>query len=378
MKNYMNWIRLIGFNIAFGIVLFFLTDFFITRYIFDRSFEEKKYRISHPIYHHTFKSDFKGIGYFGDYSYPMCTDSWGFKSSCNGAGESYVSADIAFIGDSFVEGVGLKFDDTFVGRFAEANPTYRIVNMGVASYSPSVYFKKVENLLRNGFRFGHLVVFIDISDVHDEAARYIENVDGTLSTKDNNEIPLFENLKTFVKYNFYLFSNLYMTVHDALASMAPGDNEEVFDPLRSRWTIDEGTDGYGILGVKGGISKSLLYMTKLHTMLDAHDIKLSVGLYPWPAQLREMGRDNYNNTHSDIWNEFCLKRCSLFIDINNDFNELVKSYGYRKVYQDYYLSGDVHFNEKGNGLIYNAIERSISLSDDSDFFEGKPIPQIDL
>ena len=44
-----------------------------------------------------------------------------------------------FIGDSFTEGVGLKFNETFVGIFKD-NSNSSVANLGVQSYSPIIYF----------------------------------------------------------------------------------------------------------------------------------------------------------------------------------------------------------------------------------------------
>ena len=48
--------------------------------------------------------------------------------------------DIAFIGDSFTEGVSLEYKNTFVGQISNYLSNYKIANLGVVSYSP-IYFQ---------------------------------------------------------------------------------------------------------------------------------------------------------------------------------------------------------------------------------------------
>ena len=124
---------------------------------------------------------------------------------------------------------------------------------------------------------------------------------------------------------------------------------------RSRWTYDSQSEGYGELGVQGGIDKALDYMNRLHDLLERHGIRLSVGVYPWPAQLKELENSSAVNLQSRIWQEFCLDKCEYFIDLFPKFAELVANKGAESVYHDYYIAGDVHFNEKGNALIFTAL-----------------------
>lgn len=131
--------------------------------------------------------------------------------------------------------------------------------------------------------------------------------------------------------------------------------EGIFDLPRSRWTYDSQSEGYGELGVQDGIDKALDYMDRLHDLLERHGIRLSVGVYPWPAQLKELENSTAVNLQSRIWQKFCLDKCAYFIDLFPKFAELVANKGVESVYRDYYIAGDVHFNEKGNALIFTAL-----------------------
>jgi hypothetical protein len=76
------------------------------------------------------------------------------------------------MGDSFVEGIGLDYDETFIGildtMLKGSGREIETLNGGVLSYSPKLYYLKVEGLVDSGLKVDHVIVFIDISDVQDE------------------------------------------------------------------------------------------------------------------------------------------------------------------------------------------------------------------
>lgn len=78
---------------------------------------------------------------------------------------------ILMLGDSFTESMG-PWNTSFVGRLAARFPQYDILNGGVGGYSPSNYLNTARIALGSGLDFDEAIVFIDISDVQDEAALF--------------------------------------------------------------------------------------------------------------------------------------------------------------------------------------------------------------
>ena len=107
----------------------------------------------------------------------LYTNSLGFKDGkirdVPAAGDT---KRILLIGDSFTEGVGLEFEQTFAGMLYLAGQKraekIEFLNAGVISYSPAIYYKKIKYLLDAGLKFDEVVVFSDLSDVQDEAIAY--------------------------------------------------------------------------------------------------------------------------------------------------------------------------------------------------------------
>src|SRR5262249_13185665 len=65
---------------------------------------------------------------------------------------------------------------SFAGLLAKAGEQrpdrIEFLNAGVASYSPSIYYKKIKYLLDRGLKFDEVVLLSDSSDVEDEATSY--------------------------------------------------------------------------------------------------------------------------------------------------------------------------------------------------------------
>src|SRR5215470_18819982 len=134
-------------------------------------------RIANPVYDHGFSAKFEGYDVWGEVRYPLITNSLGFKDASPRDVPLKSSARrILLIGDSFAEGIGMSFEDSFAGQLQRAGEArserVEFLNAGVASYSPSIYYRKIKHLLEAGLQFDEVVVFSDTSDVTDEATSY--------------------------------------------------------------------------------------------------------------------------------------------------------------------------------------------------------------
>ena len=123
--------RIVFINILIAVTLGAFLDVIYTKlFATDTVAIEQKYRFKSDYYHHDLKANFNGQGWWGGKTYRICTDNNGFKSKCNS--KQAKSFDFAFIGDSVTEGVGLRYEKTFVGLFHEASDL-NVANMAVVS-----------------------------------------------------------------------------------------------------------------------------------------------------------------------------------------------------------------------------------------------------
>src|SRR5882757_2223508 len=139
--------------------------------------KQRPLRIANKIYDHGFAADFDGYDVWGGLRSRLTTNSLGFKdASVRNVPLKPGSHRILLIGDSFTEGIGMSFEDSFAGRLyragQERSEKIEFLDAGVASYSPSIYYRKIKYLLDSGLQFDEVVLFSDTSDVTDEATMY--------------------------------------------------------------------------------------------------------------------------------------------------------------------------------------------------------------
>jgi lysophospholipase L1-like esterase len=366
--------RLLLINVVTTIALFLAIDLVIShssiRYrVFPDVFAIQDQRLNH-----SFAPNVSGArAVWGSRRYDFYSNSLGFRDS-SARQVAPVSAKlhrIVFTGDSFTEGIGMPWEDSFVGLFAAAYPNAEVLNGGVRSYSPSIYLQQIRRLLDAGIKFDHVVIYIDISDIQDEAAAYVTDSAGDIVdykdrpdfgahvgdssvetiTQPGQYTPLFQFLRRHLLLSRYIITRIddWYVLHTQ--RRPPSERYTQLGLLRSSWTIHGDLPiGYGEMGVSGGVRKAMLNMTALAELLRERNIRFSVGVYPWPDQVMF---DTSESVGMTIWRDWCKSQgCALFINHFPDFFPSDRAAEDNSAVLDkYYIPGDVHFNEDGNKLI---------------------------
>ena len=414
-------------SLVFGIIDFFAGHALLA--VARKEGKKDTFRAPHHRYHHTLMPDYEGTAYWGPFSYWVCTNDSGMKSDCQNKLSGEKHFDVAFIGDSFTEGVGVPYEDSFVGMVAKANPDLKIANLGVVSYSPTIYLKKLEDYLDRGYTFKKVIVFVDIGDIMDESF-YIEDEKGNalltsevvhpgmvpffkrrlqknfplayeglhhikqtalrlnnLGAKSNNSVHVAElprevsgeqatdpHKSTVEDKNSVQFAKDRTPVTHPTDSGAVSKGSELAhasvtapvvskraskepwiyeqDYARSAWTYNLDAPGYGELGVRKSIDKTVKQMERVATLLRSRGIALSVGVYPWPAQLLF---DQAESSQVAVWRNFCEQRCENFYNAFPLFFKALHGMGLDATIARYYFAGDMHYNREGNALVAEAI-----------------------
>ena len=351
------------------VVLYCLAIFFTLDFIYSNVTDAWRRRPGIPseTYHHDLTPNFDGYNQWGRVHYRMFTNSLGLKDAgVRKVSPTPTSRRILLIGDSFTEGVGLPFDDTFAGmlyRAGQASPhKTEFLNAGVGSYSPVIYYKKIESLLGKGLRFDEAVVLPDISDVWDEATGYFcidDDPQYRAHCRLSDSRKLAE-VQSFLRRSFVVTHRTSQLVNGLLRGLRDmrKTNSHGISPatlVRGSWTEAKtkavADSRYAPLGVEGGIDRSRRNMQALADLLKKRGIPLTVAVYPWPTQLTANDRDN---RQVRLWREFCATAgCKRFIDLFPAF------FAYKEAHPDWYerlfIAEDVHFSAGGHQLVFREL-----------------------
>jgi len=361
-------LQITGITLALFLVVDLVASTLMPQALINVFGEGSLVRISNRVYHHDLQPDVDAQVRWGQLQHRLCTDANAFKSPCDLSTEQRHNRqfDVAFIGDSFTEGMGYPYEQTFVGLYAATHPDLRVANLAVSSYAPSIYLKKVEHLLAHGYTFKTLVVLPDISDIQDEAI-YYQLQNGVVGDRQypgwlvNASRRFQECCGTYVS----MTSNLLIKVSkdiDRFIDKTTGKLKKVAktnypDHPRGHWTFTPDSDEYGTPGVQGGIDQALDSMRQLKRLLDQHHINLVVAVYPWDTQLKH-GDVNHRGTL--LWRDFCQQQhCAAFIDLNPSFFTKATRLGLEGFKSHYQIPGDNHFNDAGNQLLFEGLNRGL-------------------
>lgn len=183
--------------------------------------------------------------------------------------------------------MGVSYADTFVGLIDTvlAPEGIEVLNAGVNSYSPSLYFAKTRYLIQDvGLDFNELVVFLDMSDIMNEAKMYFLNSQGVVQPRKNATESPVNRLKDFFRRNSILYGfprALKIWKKFYFPSSDPNKNNVINDPSSSWATNPEVYSEWGERGMK----QSQKIMTRLKQLLDDQGIKMTLAVYPWPGQI---------------------------------------------------------------------------------------------
>lgn len=338
------------------------------KYLLNKYDHEQEYRIRSDRYHHDLKPDVSiPRTSWGGFFYSIATNSLGFKDraprniSIQPEGER-----IVFLGDSFTEGIGVEYPDTFVGIIAAdyEKKGIEVLNASAASYSPSIYFAKTKYLLENvGLQFDGLVVFIDISDIYDEAVRYELNGDvvveepdtiadtfagfkETVEAEKKQHRSLYQRVEQVLRRDFIVTYRLVKFLHDQFGRRDVLYDYDALNLPGSLWTVDK--RAYAIYGEKG-LSEGREAMDRLSSLCAKHGVQLTVAVYPVPDQIFH---NDLRSIQVEFWSDWAEKNRVAFIDFFPEFvPRPFSEKGVRDMLDLYFIPGDVHWNTSGHKKI---------------------------
>ena len=367
----------------FFLILIF--DFIVSNIFFKNTsywniseWEKKYWRIPSKIYHHAIMPNIDEVEKWGgQISKRVITNSIGFfdKEIRHVLKANPKKKRILLIGDSFIEGSGLNYEDTVAGLLDDhLGKNYEILNSALGSYSPSIYFHKTQHYLEQGYKFDQALVFLDVSDIYDELFIKFDKNGRILTYKETKK-------RGTLKRSFYLVGNFLRnnTITFRLLNVISDKSELIKNYIklkiktsknlnkqffktnrdevmyyrmthvdRGYWTYDEKT----FLEIKKGLVQSEKYLIKLFDLFQNNNISATLIVYPWPTQIAY--GDNY---HESYWKEFSSHNNINFLSMYKYF----KSNDNQNFIFDNFLYGDIHWNKNGTKIIFNNIIKNINF-----------------
>ncbi len=357
-----------------SLMIFLTTDFFIGNKILTiiNLNKDDTFRVPNKFFNHGLKKNYQtNNAFWGPHKYKFCTNQFGTRDDCSNI--SSKKFNYAFIGDSQTEGVGLDFDDTYVGNFAKRTGQ-KVINFGIVRSSPSLYLKRLKFFLSQRIYFNELFILIDLSDLHDEI-RYNENIfvndklnvcktinPNIKSKKPKKIINSTFKIRKIIKENFKIFYTSLELIWWKL-NFKKLYSSYTYDYLnknyyRSGWVYNDDHPNFGGQDCLNYIIKSTKdIVDEIYNLLNSYDIKMSIIIAPWPSNILH---DNEDSKHVFIWKDYCKNKCNNFINLFPYFYDYSNKKGKMNTINDHFFDYDVHYNKFASKIIADHIIKNIN------------------
>jgi len=299
------------------------------------------HRIPHAVYHHGLMAGIETSSRWGDRTIPFATNSLGMKDrapreiAIDGAGDH-----ILFLGDSFTEGRGVTYEESFVG-LVEDRGGLPVLNGGVSSFSPRLAFLRARSLLEDsGLGVRAIVLFIDLSDLQDELIyERFEPRARSSASWHLYWVKKFLSGHSVLARNLSLFEKSALgqlefdgKVFPELEPMYARFGDPSFRERRGTWTFFPDTEW-----IPHGRQLILESARRLLDLCRRHDVRLVLAIYPWPQQVRAGQLDN---AHTRTWTRFARNEGVPLLNLFRVFGEDGKL--------ELFIPGDIHWNAAGH------------------------------
>jgi len=321
--------------------------------------------------HHELKARVDGVSLeWGDRRVPYATNSLALRDrSARTVRLDDGRRRVLVLGDSFVEGIGVAWDDTFVARLqSRLGGGVEVLNGGVSSYAPILEDLKLRQLLAQGLRPEVVLVFLDPSDPVDELV-YVED----FATFDHLGEPVdmarmdpyrHETVAGTLWRRLETSSLLVWNLQQLLpAGRDPGPRPHPtgYAPAPApRWTDLESAKADWAKGgadwetwgrrAMGHLRADLERMAR---RAERHRFRLVAVAYPHPTHLRN---PRQGQLLSRAWAEVAAAAGVELQDLSGDFAA-------RPDWRSCFMPGDVHWNEEGHRFVAGAVHRRVFLPD---------------
>ncbi|MBM3642825.1 MAG: SGNH/GDSL hydrolase family protein [Alphaproteobacteria bacterium] len=296
-------------------------------------------------WHHEIRPNLDLERLWGATRYRFRSDAHGHRTgACAGDVDAplFQGRTVFVAGDSFAEGLGVAFEASVAGLLACAyrEAGFSVRNLGTQTYSPVIYHHRIADAVRRtGVRPSEIVLFLDLSDIHNDANDYVE-----IGGRVLNEPPsVGRRSKDFLKRNFtsiavaFELRQRYAVEHASPIAVSG-------NPL-ARWTVDPALQQ---AWARRGLEVAGRNLDRLVALCREWGCRLTLVVYPWPDQLFAGDRESLQVTH---WRDWSAARDVRFVDAFAPFFERPAEQAVR----EWYIKRDIHFNDAGHRHLFEAV-----------------------
>lgn len=350
------------FSILLLVIIFdLLINLILPKQIKQLVGSQRSYSLYSKKFDHIIDSNVRTTNIWGKNKYNVFTDQNGFR-----VGDNYKYnpslKNIGFVGDSFVWGSGLDYKYHFISSLKSKD--YNYLNFGYLSYSPSIYYKKLEHLINEKkVSFEKVFLFVDHTDIQDEGIFYREDKKGNIVRANHsqfeNKIRYFKHsVKNYLKVNsfFFKFYEGFYGKTNLTKLQQCFDKDDIdhyinfLNEDRNNYTFKK--ELQTVDWVIKGKKKAKIYLDKIHNLLLQNNIKLIVVIYPSASEILNQIEEK-NSYHSNFLKEWIFEKKD--VDLLNLHDFFKRSKKPLLDYKKYFISCDIHWNEEGHKTISQAI-----------------------
>jgi hypothetical protein len=324
-------------------------------------------RVADPVFDHGLRPNTAWTDRYGPYTAPYFSNSLGFRDGrIREVSLESKFHRILLIGDSFTDGVGVAWQDTFAGQLEKSlGPSgIEVLNAGCNSYTPILARIKIRHLIEKvGLKFDQVFLFLDISDVKDELF-YEEDSEGNARLIPYGPFAssagwgtrveeLSEISENWLEPNFVILGALSRNLKLALRRMTRkelGKRGLFTNQSPPAWILQwEDYQGPEQEIIAASIKKLKGSIGDLAKYLQARNIELTLVVYPHPYHIERELRDA---SVVKIWEPWCRENGVHFINL---FPEFVGLGDAKSTIDQYYLAGDCHWSAAGHKKVAEAV-----------------------
>lgn len=341
-----------------NLIILGIIDFILGMIIIPETLEsDDSNRVKHEFFHHGIKPNTTVQHAWANYNkYTFHVDSLGLKNAPDRhtAPKDPGKRRIMFMGDSFIETIGMPYKDSFFGVLEDqyiSTANVELINGGVASLSPKLYYLRLKFLMDfKGLEFDEIFVFIDISDVQDEIIYKSFMPSGTDYIPKQEDNPIIQSVQDYFRSHSFVYHTLfelYWKYKDKQRDANyPWDNK-----YKERFIWMEDTEVYKNWGWEG-LQLCEQNMNKVVKLCRSHGVtNIHIVVYPWPYHVE---KGDTESLHVLYWEKFAMDQSLDFINLYPLFIEEVEY-----PVKNYFIPDDMNWNKSGHQLVAKELAKHL-------------------